>query len=234
MALNDLQYNPFTRKLDIAGSSVVPMTESEIETLCPIESDDVILPDGIQITPLKHIPLTADEIEQLTPFDEIDIPSVDTTIKTENIPLSYGTYFSDTKEIKWYAGNGVIRMTQRKGYGSTAVSESYIAAPRVYKGHILFLETLVLGTYIQTIKIKYSGQYKGNAMVAGVETDTSDNVVQNTDIVQTTWDSENDGEHVIQANNEQGLTQLYIQNSSTETTVQLRVTNIEVTYRTIT
>ena len=138
MALNDLQYNPFTRNLDIAGSKVVPMTESEIEALCPIESDDVILPDGIQITPLKHIPLTADEIEQLTPFDEIDVPSVDTTIKTENIPLSYGTYFSDTKEIKWYAGNGVIRMTQRKGYGSTAVSDSYIAAPRVYKGHILF------------------------------------------------------------------------------------------------
>ena len=234
MALDNLQYNPFTKKLDIAGSSDAPMSEEEINALCPLESDEMELPDGVIITSIKHISMTADEIEQLTPFDESTTQPTETEVKTENVALSYGTYFADTKEIKWYAGNGAIRLTQSKGYGSTSVNESYIAAPRVYKGHILYIETLTLGTYIQSIRIRYNGQYKGNNMVAGVETDTSDNVLQNTELIQTTWSSENDGEHVIQAINEQGLTQIYIQNSSTETTVQLRVTNIEITYKTTT
>jgi hypothetical protein len=234
MALNDLQYNPFTRKLDIAGTSDASMTEAEINALCPLESDDAVLPDGVVITSMKHTPLTADEIEQLTPFDEPDAEPTDTAVKTENVGLSYGTYFAETKEIKWYAGNGVVRLTQSKGYGTTAVNDSYIAAPRFYKGHILYLETLVVGAYIQSIRIKYSGQYKGNNMVAGVETDTSNNVLQNTDLIQTNWSTENDGEHVVETINGQGLTQIYIQNSSTETTVQLRVVNIEITYRTTT
>ena len=68
-------------------------------------------------------------------------------------------------------------------------------------------------------------------MVAGIDTDTSRNVVQNTDLVDAEWATVSSGEHVIQANNEQGLTLLYIQNSITEETVQLRITNIEITYQ---
>lgn len=231
----DLKYNPITGKLDLIGSlDATTMTEEEMIELCPIDADDVELPDGTQITALKLVPLSADEIEQLTPFAIPFEPPEETETKTGNIALSYGTYFPETKEIKWYAGNGIIRLTQRKGYGVTAVNESYIASPRAYKGHILFFETLVVGAYIQSIKIKYSGQYKGNVMVAGVETDTSDNVIQNLDLIETQWATENDGEHVIQATNGQGLTLIYIQNSSTESNVQLRITNIEITYQTIT
>ena len=230
MAVQDMQYNPFTGKLDIAGASD-SMTEEEIHSLCPIETDDIELPDGTQITLVRHIPMTADEIEQLTPFNTPDIPPTDRETKVENVLLTAGLYYEDTKEIKWYVGNGAIRITQRKGYGNTAVNEDYIDAPRAYKGHILFFETLEQGIYIQTIKIKYSGQYKGNGMVAGIDTDTSRNVVQNTDLVDAEWATVSSGEHVVQANNEQGLTLLYIQNSSTEETVQLRITNIEITYQ---
>lgn len=176
--------------------------------------------------------MTANEIEQLTPFNTPDIPPTDRETKVENVLLTAGLYYEDTKEIKWYVGNGAIRITQRKGYGTTAVNGDYIDAPRAYKGHILFFETLAQGVYIQTVKIKYSGQYKGNGMVAGIDTDTSRNVVQNTDLVDAEWATVSSGEHIIQANNEQGLTLLYIQNSSTEETVQLRITNIEITYQT--
>ncbi|MBQ0136822.1 MAG: hypothetical protein KBS40_02295 [Bacteroidales bacterium] len=230
MAAQDMQYNPFTGKLDIAGTSD-SMTEAEIQSLCPIDTDDIELPDGTQVTLVRHIPMTADEIEQLTPFNTPDIPPTDRETKVENVLLTAGLYYEDTKEIKWYVGNGAIRLTQRKGYGNTAVNEDYIDAPRAYKGHILFFETLAQGVYIQTVKIKYSGRYKGNGMVAGIDTDTSRNVVQNTDLVDAEWATVSSGEHIIQANNEQGLTLLYIQNSSTEETVQLRITNIEITYQ---
>lgn len=238
MAVQDMQYNPFTGKLDFTGgsggASAASMTETEINTLCPFDEDDMELPDGTQVSFVRHIPMTADEIEQLTPFNMPYVPPTDRETKVENVLLSAGLYYEDTKEIKWYVGNGAIRLTQRKGYGNTAVNEDYIDAPRAYKGHILFFETLEQGIYIQTIKIKYSGQYKGNGMVAGIETDTSRNVVQNTDLVDAEWATVSSGEHIIQANNEQGLTLLYIQNSSTEETVQLRITNIEITYQTTT
>ena len=231
------EYNPLTGKLDLSGgdncaetTQHLPLSESEIEELCPLNLESVELPDGLHIIAAIHIPMSADEIEALTPFEEPLTPPTETTVKTENIALASGIYNSETSKNTWYAGNGTLRLTQSKGYGTTAVNQTYMSAPRAYKGHILFFETLVLGAYIQSIKIKYNGQYRGSDMVAGVETDTSDNVIQNTELIETIWATENDGEHEIKATNG-GLTKIYIQNSSTETNVQLRITNISVTYK---
>lgn len=232
------EYNPLTGKLDLSGGDScvettqhLPLTETEITELCPLDVENVELPDGLHITTAIHIPMSADEIEALTPFEEPLTPPMETTVKTENISLNSGIYNNETNMITWYAGNGTLRLTQSKGYGTTAVNQTYTSAPRAYKGHILFFETLVVGAYIQSVKIKYNGQYRGNGMVAGVETDTSDNVIQNTELIETIWATENDGEHEIRATNG-GLTKIYIQNSSTETNVQLRITNIIVTYKT--
>ena len=207
----------------------IALTADEIAELCPM--DDADIPEGVQVGGVVHIPMTANEIEALTPFEEPLTPPTETTVKTENIALSNGNYNSETGQIVWYAGNGTLRLKQCKGYGATAVNQTFISAPRVYKGHVLFFETLILGAYIQSVKIKYNGQYRGSNMVAGIETDTSDNVIQNTELITAVWETVNDGEHEVRATNG-GLTKIYIQNSSTETNVQLRITNILVTYKT--
>lgn len=227
----NMQINPLTGKLDLIGNS---LTEDEIAALCPLDVEGVELPNATPLSTIKHIPMTAGEIEALTPFEESLTPPAESSVREVYFSLENGIYNAETKQIVWYAGNGILRLTQSKGYGVTAVNPNYIFSPRAYKGHILFFETLVVGAYISKIEIKYSGQYQGNTMVAGIETDTSDNVLQSTDLIDVVWASENDGTHVIQDKNGQGMTKIYIQNSSTETTVQLRITNIAVTYKIMT
>ena len=129
-----------------------------------------------------------------------------------------GTY--DTDHITWSMASGNITLTQLQGSSGTAVSSSYTAAARVYKGHILHFNAAT-GYAIKKIEITYSTSYKGNSMTAGVA--VSDNTVtDNTTAVSRTWATANGGTHEISAVSSSGLSDIYIQNVASATNTQLR------------
>ena len=141
---------------------------------------------------------------------------------TTEVSLSAGTFSTD--HITWSIGDA-ITIQQLKGSSTNAVNSSYIAKPRVYKGHILAFEAST-GYVIKSISIKCDGSYIGNSMTAGTE--IVDNVVtDNTTDVTRTWTTTNGGTHVV--SNTNGLSAIYIQNVATSN-VQLRPTEITVTY----
>jgi len=150
------------------------------------------------------------------------------TGKEETVLLSGGTFQNDT--ITWYCGNGAIKLTQSKGNGATAVNASFIAAPRVYKGHILSFEAQEEGVLIQKIEMSYSGNYRGRNIVAGVSLGTDGNVVSNTDAVSMDLATGSNGTHVFTSNTQSGVDAIYIQNLATSDNVQLRPTQIVITY----
>lgn len=141
------------------------------------------------------------------------------------VPLSNGTYDSGT--ITWYAGNGALRLTQTQGTGSTSVSGSYVNQPRMYKGHILKIEGLD-SAKIFSIQMKYSGNYFGNTVTAGTTLDGDGSVVDNPIVVTRTLSTTSNGTHVFGV--ETGASLIYIQNCATTTNVQLRPTEIVITY----
>ncbi len=148
---------------------------------------------------------------------------------TVDVPLSSGGYNESSKYAYWYAANGKLYIEQTKANSTTNVSSSYIAAPRVYKEHIMLFEAMA-GYKIQTVEIHYSGQYKGDSLTAGVMLDsTTSNVVDDTAQVARTWGTANDGVHIISAVSADGLQRIYLQNVCT-TNVQLRITQITITY----
>ena len=144
---------------------------------------------------------------------------------TENISLSDGQFATD--HIVW---NGTsVTVQQLKGNVTTAVNKSYIAAPRVYKGHILSFEAKT-GYAIKSISITYNGTYSGNSMTAGTAINEEDVVTDNTTDVSRTWSEESGGTHVVSSVSEDGLPAIYIQNVASDANVQLRPTAISVTY----
>ena len=143
----------------------------------------------------------------------------------ESVTLSNGE-FADSK-ITWTAANGNITITQSKGSGSTAVSNSYVSAPRVYKGHILSFEAKD-GYKIKQINIKCSSTYYGNSMTAGTVINGT-TVTNNTAEVNRSWATSSGGTHVVSSVSSDGLSAIHIQNVAT-TNVQLRFTAIEITY----
>lgn len=146
-----------------------------------------------------------------------------------SIPLSEGKFSESTKQIVWYAANGRLRLQQTKANSTTPVSADYVAAPRLYKDHILMFEALN-GCRMQRIDIHYSGQYKGDSLIAGVSLDdTGANVVDDTAQVSRSWGTTNDGVHTLAAISADGLQRIYLQNVAT-TVVQLRITQIDITY----
>lgn len=148
---------------------------------------------------------------------------------TVSVPLSEGTFNETTKQIVWYAANGRLRLQQSKANSTTPVSGDYVAAPRLYKDHILLFEALN-GCRIQRINIHYSGQYKGDSLIAGTTLDdTGANVVDDTTQVSRSFGTANDGVHTLAAISADGLQSIYLQNVAT-TVVQLRITQITITY----
>lgn len=144
---------------------------------------------------------------------------------TENISLSDGQFATD--HIVW---NGTsVTVQQLKGNVTTAVNKSYIAAPRVYKGHILSFEAKT-GYAIKSISITYNGTYSGNSMTAGTAINGEDVVTDNTTDVSRTWSEESGGTRVVSSVSEDGLPTIYIQNVASDANVQLRPTAISVTY----
>lgn len=150
------------------------------------------------------------------------------TGKEETVLLSGGTFQNDT--ITWYCGNGAIKLTQSKGNGTTVVNSNFIAAPRVYKGHILSFEAQEDGVSIQKIEMYYSGNYRGRNIVAGVSLGTDGNVISDTDAVSKDLSTSSNKSHVFMSNADEGVGAIYIQNLATSENVQLRPTQIIITY----
>ena len=148
------------------------------------------------------------------------------------VPLNQGVYDADNKDIHWYAANGKIVLHQWKANSTTNVSSSYVAAPRLYKEHILHFRALE-GYKLLGVTINYSGQYKGNNLIAGTELDdTQANVIDDELAIARTWGTANDGEHTLSVRSLDGVSDIYLQNVAT-TVVQLRITSISVIYKNI-
>ena len=142
------------------------------------------------------------------------------------VSLSDGEH--DGTNITWTAADGNITITQSKGTSTTAVSSSYISAPRVYKGHILSFEAKD-GCKIKQIDLKCNSTYYGNSMTAGTVV-TNNNVTNNTSEVSRTWTTTSGGTHVVSSVSSDGLSAIYIQNVASANNVQLRLTSIVITY----
>ena len=144
---------------------------------------------------------------------------------TADVDLSKGSY--DTDHITWTLDD-VITIQQTKGSSSTAVNSSYISAPRVYKGHILSFEA-ASGYVIKSISITCSTTYYGNSMTAGIAL-SGNTVTDNSIAVSRTWTSTSGGTHVVSSASSDGLSAIYIQNVATANNVQLRFTELSITY----
>lgn len=144
-----------------------------------------------------------------------------------DVPLGNGVYDNDAKTITWWCGNGAITIQQYKANGTTAVNQTFISAPRIYKGHILSF-VCSEGIFIDEIEIKYAGQYKGNSIVLGTTTDNSGNIVNPDSNITIELDSVNDGTHLIGTDGTASA--VYLQNTATASNVQLRITDIHITY----
>lgn len=148
------------------------------------------------------------------------------------VPLNQGYYDADNKDIHWYAANGKIVIRQWKANSTTNVSSSYVAAPRMYKEHIMHFAAMD-GYKLLGVSINYSGQYKGDSLIAGTELDESGaNVVDDEVAIARQWGTANDGEHILSVRSLDGVSDIYLQNVAA-TVVQLRITSISVIYKNI-
>lgn len=147
---------------------------------------------------------------------------------TETLDLSTGSYSNPV--ITWNLGTA-ITVQQMKGTSSTAVNESYVSAPRVYKGHILSF-TASAGYKIKSISITVNGSYYGNSMTAGTSL-SGNTVTDNTSAVSRSWTNSSGGTHKVSSVSDEGLSQIYIQNVASANNVQLRISSISITYTTV-
>lgn len=151
------------------------------------------------------------------------------TTETITVDLTAGTH--DGSQITWTEVNGNITIAQLKGTSTTAVNKSYIAAPRLYKGHILSF-TCNENYTITAVNITYTGKYLGSNIQVG--TTIVENVVQNNATLFTTnlATTTKGGTHVITTTNTAGEGVILLQNAlaSDEDYQQLRPTSIAITY----
>ncbi len=148
--------------------------------------------------------------------------------ETESVELENGKHTTD--HITWTAANGNITITQLQGNSGTAVNKSYIALPRLYKGHILSFVCKENYT-ITGIEITYRTTNRGSDITAG--TTISDNeVTDNTDAITRTIATASNGTHKFTTTNTAGEKIIYIQNSANAKTqyTQLQPTAIRITY----
>ena len=139
------------------------------------------------------------------------------------VTLSGGTY--DTDHITWTDGKATI--TQEKWGGTTAVSSSYISAPRVYRYHALVLDAGE-GNRWTSVSYTVSGTYFGNSIAWG----SSDSAITSANYTSATAGG---GEPTYSSGATSTLTfsggrYAYIYNAGTGSNVQLRPTAITATY----
>ena len=143
------------------------------------------------------------------------------------VDLSKGKH--DGSSITWTAVDENISIQQLKGTSSTAVNASYIAAPRVYKGHVLAFKCKENYT-ITGIEITCNGTYYGNSMTAGTVIKGDTLVTDDATNILRTWASTSGGTHVVTTKNTDGESTIYIQNVASAENKQLRPTAIKIAY----
>ena len=156
----------------------------------------------------------------------MSIMSFAQTAETVTMNLAEGVH--DGSQITWTELNGSITITQMQGTSQNAVNANYIAAPRLYKGHILSFECVDNYT-ITAIKINYNGTYYGNTILVG-NTQTDNVVTNNTDLFTGNFATAQNGSHEITTRNVAGESKILIQNSASANNVQLRPKSIEISY----
>ena len=197
--------------------------------------------DGNEIMVYSHIGASLAEhlntiYDKLALFDSVIESLKQSGILPERVtvivPLNQGYYDADNKDIHWYAANGKIVLRQWKANSTTNVSSSYVAAPRMYKEHIMHFAAME-GYKLLGVSINYSGQYKGDSLIAGTELDeTGANVIDDEVAIARQWGTANDGEHILSVRSLDGVSDIYLQNVAA-TVVQLRITSISVIYKNI-
>ena len=226
------------------ANSIHPQTIADLLGALLQEVDDnfaALVQDGSQIqvvsrvsgTLLQHLNSIYDKLYM---FDSVIESLKQSGILPERVtvfvPLNQGYYDADNKDIHRYAANGKIVLRQWKANSTTNVSSNYIAAPRLYKEHIMHFAAMD-GYKLLGISINYSGQYKGDSLIAGTELDeTGANVIDDEVAIARQWGTANDGEHILSVRSLDGVSDIYLQNVAA-TVVQLRITSISVTYKNI-
>lgn len=194
---------------------------------------DIVVHSHIGTTLAEHLNIIYDKLAM---FDSVIESLKQSGVLPERvtviIPLNQGVYDADNKDIHWYAANGKIVLRQWKANSTTNVSSSYVAAPRLYKEHILHFQALN-GYKLLGATINYSGQYKGDSLIAGTELDeTGANVIDDEVAVARQWGTAKDGEHILSVRSLDGVSDIYLQNVAAAV-VQLRITSISVIYKNI-
>ena len=226
------------------ANSIHPQTIADLLGALLQEVDDnfaALVQDGSQIqvisrvsgTLLQHLNSIYDKLYM---FDSVIESLKQSGILPERVtvfvPLNQGYYDADNKDIHWYAANGKIVIRQWKANSTTNVSSSYVAAPRMYKEHIMHFAAMD-GYKLLGVSINYAGQYKGDSLIAGTELDESGaNVVDDEVAIARQWGTANDGEHILSVRSLDGVSDIYLQNVAA-TVVQLRITSISVIYKNI-
>ena len=226
------------------ANSIHPQTIADLLGALLQEVDDnfaALVQDGSQIqvisrvsgTLLQHLNSIYDKLYM---FDSVIESLKQSGILPERVtvfvPLNQGYYDADNKDIHWYAANGKIVIRQWKANSTTNVSLSYVAAPRLYKEHIMHFAAMD-GYKLLGVSINYAGQYKGDSLIAGTELDESGaNVVDDEVAIARQWGTANDGEHILSVRSLDGVSDIYLQNVAA-TVVQLRITSISVIYKNI-
>ena len=146
------------------------------------------------------------------------------------IDFSTGTFDSEEKYITWLSIDRSISMLQLKGNGSTAVNQSHVSALRLLKGHVLHFNAGE-NRLIKRILITCSDKYIGSDITVGTEMQ-SNLVVDNPTTITRVLTTSNSGTHELTVNGE-GVTDVYLQNNSTSTSLNLQFTAITIIYKTI-
>lgn len=197
------------------------------------DGGDIVVHSHIGTTLAEHLNTIYDKLAM---FDSVIESLKQSGVLPERVtvivPLNQGVYDADNKDIHWYAANGKIVLRQWKANSTTNVSSSYVAAPRLYKEHILHFQALN-GYKLLGATINYSGLYKGDSLIAGTELDeTGANVIDDEVAVARQWGTAKDGEHILSVRSLDGVNDIYLQNVAA-TVVQLRITSISVIYKNI-
>ncbi len=139
-----------------------------------------------------------------------------------DVDLTTGTFADNV--ITWTVGTD-LTIVQHKGKSGTVVNKSYIAGPRLYKGHYLCF-TATGDTKIAGVEITYTGSYKGSDIVVGSE--VVDDVVTPDASITASISTQNNGKHTFTSAD--GVSVMYIQNSYADAKnyTQLRPSAIKV------
>ncbi len=226
------------------ANSIHPQTIADLLASLFQEVDDnfaALVQDGSAIQVLSRVNGTLLQhlngiYDKLALFDSVIESLKQSGVLPERVtvivPLNQGYYDPDNKDIHWYAANGKIVLHQWKANSTTNVSSSYVAAPRLYKEHILHFAAME-GYKLVGVVINYAGQYKGDSLIAGTELDeTRANVIDDELAIARQWGTANDGEHKLSVRSLDGVSDIYLQNVAT-IVVQLRITSISVIYKNI-